>query len=79
MHAHGFFGQSPSESGEGGMIRRGIIEGKPQELFEGDAIIDLGFQFGIGIYLEPLLEQETFHKNKGRISVISCDALLPTG
>jgi len=73
-HAHGFFGQSSSESGEGGMIGCGIVEGEPQELFEGDAIINLCFQFGIGIDLEPLLEQEAFHKNYGMIGVIAGSA-----
>jgi hypothetical protein len=64
-------GQSSSEPGEGGMIGSGIVEGEPQELFERDAIIDLGFQFGIGIDLEPLLKEKAFHKNQGRIGIIA--------
>ena len=71
---HGIFGQSSSEPGEGGMIGCGIVEGEPQELLERDAIVDLGFQFGIGIDLEPLLEQEAFHKHYGRIGAISRSA-----
>jgi hypothetical protein len=76
--AHGFFGQSSSESREGGMVGCWIIEGESQELFEGDAIINLGFQLGIGIDLEPLLEQKTFHKNYGRIRIIARGA-FPDG
>ena len=70
-HAHSVFGQSSSESRERGMIGRGIIEGESQELFEGDAVVDLGFQFGVGVDLEPLLQEKAFHKNYGWIGVIA--------
>ena len=69
-HAHGIFRESASESGEGGMIGSGIIERKPQEFLKGDPIIDLGFQLGVGIDLEPLLDQETFHEYQRRIGFV---------
>ena len=70
-HAHSIFGESAPEPGEGGMIGSGIIEGKTQELLEGDSIIDLGFQLGVGIDLKPLLEQEAFHEDQRRIGFIA--------
>ena len=70
-HAHSVFGESASEPGESGMIGSGIIKGEPQEFFEGDSIIDLGFQLRVGIDLEPLLEQEAFHKYQGMIGFIA--------
>ena len=70
-HAHSVFGESASEPGEGGMIGSGIIEGKSQEFLEGDSIIDLSFQLGVGIDFKPLLEQEAFHKYQGRIGFIA--------
>jgi len=33
------------------------------------------FQFGVGIYLKPLLEQEAFHKYQGRIGFITIGTL----
>jgi hypothetical protein len=45
-----------------------LIKGKSQELLEGNTVIDLGFQFGIGINLKPLLEQNTFEQEQRRIS-----------
>ena len=72
--AHRFFGQSTSEPGEGGMIGRRIFEGEPQELLEGDAIVDLGFQFGVGVDLEPLLQEKAFNKNYGWIRIIASGA-----
>lgn len=53
------------------MIGSGIIEGEPQELLEGDSIIDLGFQLGVGIDLKLLLEQEAFHEYQRRIGFIA--------
>ena len=70
-HAHSVFRESASEPGEGGMIGSGIIKGEPQEFLEGDSIIDLGFQFGVGIDLKPLLEQEAFHEDQRRIGFIA--------
>jgi len=37
------------------MIGSGIIKGEPEELSEGNAIVDLGFQRRIGIGFKPLL------------------------
>jgi len=73
-HAHGIFGKSASEPGESGMIGSIIVKGKPQESFEGCSVVDLGFQFRIGIDAEPLLEQKTFHKYQGRISCVALGA-----
>src|SRR5450756_1500611 len=74
-HAQGVFSESTSETGEGGMIGSGIVEGKTKEFFEGDSVVDLGFQFRIGIDLKPLLKKKTFHKNNRRIGVASFKAL----
>ena len=57
------------------MIWGGIVEGKPQELFEGDSVVDLGFQFRIGIDFKPLLKKKAFHKEKRRIGIVSFKAL----
>ena len=70
-HAHSIFRESASEPGESGMIGSGIIEGKSQELFEGDSIVDLSFQLGIGIDLKPLLEQEAFHEDQRRPCLVA--------
>jgi hypothetical protein len=57
------------------MIGSGIVKRKPQELFERDSVIDLGFQLRIGIDLKPLLKKKAFHENKRRIGVVSFEAL----
>jgi len=66
--AHGFFGETTSEAGDGGMIGRGVVKGESQEFFEGVSVIDLGFQFRIGVDVKPLLKQQAFHKQDRRIS-----------
>jgi len=53
------------------MIRSGIIERKPQELLEGDPIIDLSFQLGVGIDFKPLLDQEAFHEDQRRVGFVA--------
>jgi hypothetical protein len=73
-HAHGIFGESASEPGEGGMIGRRLIEGKPQKCLEGGPVVDLGFQLRIGVDLEPLLEQQAFHEDQRGISLVSFSA-----
>jgi hypothetical protein len=73
-HAHGVFRESSSEPGEGGMIGSGIVKRKPQELFEGDSVIDLGLQFRVGIDLKPVLKKKAFHKEKRGIGVVSFKA-----
>ena len=71
---HGLLRETASEAGEGGMIRRRLIHGQPQELLEGDAIVDLGFQFGIGIDAKPLLQKQAFEKQEGMIGFASFSA-----
>jgi len=56
------------------MIGSGVIEGEPQELLEGQSIIDLGFEFGVGADMEPLLEKQTFHKDNRMVGLISFGA-----
>src|ERR1035437_4152909 len=73
-HAHIVFRESSSEPGEGGMIGSGIVKGKPQELFEGDSVVDLGFQLRIGIDFKPFLQKKAFHKDKRRIGIVSFKA-----
>jgi hypothetical protein len=61
------------------MIGNGIVKRKPQKLFEGDSVVDLGFQFRIGIDLKPLLKNKAFHENKRRIGIVSFEALANCG
>jgi hypothetical protein len=71
------------------MIGSGIIEGESQELLERDPIVDLGFQFGIGVDFEPLLQEEAFQEDQRRIGIIprgtfsngimSYDQMIDTG
>ena len=56
------------------MIGSGVIEVKPQELFEGGSVVDLGFQLRVGIDVKPLLKEQAFHKQDGRIGFISPSA-----
>ena len=56
------------------MIGSGIVKGKPQELFEGDSVVDLDFQLLIGIDFKPLLQKKAFHKDKRRIGIVSFKA-----
>jgi hypothetical protein len=42
------------------MIGRRIIKGKAQELFEGYSVVDLGFQFRVGIALKPFWSSRHF-------------------
>jgi hypothetical protein len=53
------------------MIGRGVIEGKPQGLFEGGSIVDLSFQLRVGIDVEPLLEKQAFHEKDRRIGFVA--------
>jgi hypothetical protein len=73
-HAHTVFRESSSEPGEGGMIGSEIVKRKTKELFEGDSVVDLGFQFRIGIDLKPLLKKKAFHEEKRRIGIVSFKA-----
>ena len=42
------------------MIRRRLIKRHPQEFFKRDPVVDLSFQFGIGVDTEPLLQEKAF-------------------
>jgi len=55
-------------------VGRGLIHGHPKELLEGDPIVDLGFQLGIGIDMEPLLQKQAFQKQKGMVGFASFSA-----
>jgi hypothetical protein len=68
---HGILREPASEPGEGGMVGRTLIKGKTQKLFEGDPIVDLGFQLRIGVDAKPLLEQKAFHEDQRRIGFVS--------
>jgi hypothetical protein len=60
-----------SETGEGGMIWGRLFEGDTQKLLKGDPVVDLSFQFRVGVDMEPLLEEETFHKEQRGIGIIA--------
>ena len=60
------------------MIGGIIVKGKPQESSEGCFVVDLSFQFRVGINVEPLLEQKAFHKYQRRISSVALGA-FPNG
>ena len=72
---HRVLGQSASEAGESGMIGSEFIHGQLQKLFEGAPIVDLGFQLGIGIDVEPLLQKQAFQKQEGMVGIIAFRAL----
>jgi hypothetical protein len=44
------------------MVRGGCIEGKAEKSFEGQPIVNLVFQFGIGVDPEPLFQQQAFEQ-----------------
>ena len=56
------------------MTGRNIIKRKAQELFEGIPVVDLGFQFGIGVDFKPLLKKQAFHQEKRRVGAVSLKA-----
>ena len=68
---HGILREPAPEPGKSRMIGRALIKGKTQKLLEGDSVVDLGFQLRIGVDLEPLLEQETFHEDQWRIGLVA--------
>src|SRR3989339_129958 len=68
---HNVLGESASEAGEGGMIGSEVIHGELQELFKGAPIVDLGFQLGIGIDVEPLLQKQAFQKQEGMVGLVA--------
>jgi hypothetical protein len=64
---HGGFGQPAAEAGEGRVIWCGLAEGKSQEGFEGEPVVDLVFQLGIRLDTEPLLKQQALEQHQGRV------------
>lgn len=76
--AHGIRRESASEAGKGAMIWRRLIKRDAEKLLKGDSVVDLGFQFRVGVNTEPLLEEETFQKEQRRIDFISF-VTLPVG
>jgi len=64
---HGFFGQPAAEAGESRMIRSRLAERKPQEAFEGQPVVDLVFQLGVGLNPEPLLQEQAFEEHQWRV------------
>ena len=60
------------------MTWRGLAKGDPEEFFERQAVIDLVFEFGIGIDAKPLLQQHAFKQQYGRVCV-SAFAAGPAG
>jgi len=52
------------------MYRQGKVPGT----FERSPVVDLSFQFRIGIDLEPLLKKKALHKDKRWIGVVSFKA-----
>ena len=57
------------------MIGSGVIEGNPQELFEGRSIVDLRFQLRVGINVKPLLQEQAFHKKDRWIRFVASGAI----
>jgi hypothetical protein len=51
------------------MIGRGSIEREPEELFKGQPVVDLIFEFGIGVDAEPLLKEHTLEKQQRRVRI----------
>ncbi len=73
---HGIFGEFSSEPGEREMIRCRIVKGKTQKFFEGDAVIDLGFQFRVRIDIKSLLEQQTLHTYNRLVGPVAFSAFV---
>lgn len=72
--SHCLFRQPAAKTAESRMIRRRLIEGKSEKLLERDTVIDLGFQFGIGFDMEPLLQQKALEQQQRRISACTFNA-----
>ena len=49
------------------MVGRGFAERQAQETFEGQAVVNLVFQLGIGGNAKPFLQQQAFEQEDGRI------------
>ena len=57
---HGIFRHTATESREGRVVRRRLIQRQLEKRFKGNSIIDLAFQFRIGFDSKPFLKQEAF-------------------
>lgn len=53
-----------------------MIEGKPHQFLVGDTVINFRFQFGIGVNMNPLLNQKAFEKKQRMISVSAFVAFI---
>ncbi len=53
------------------MIGSEFIHGELQGFFEGAPIVDLGFQFGIGIDVEPLLQKQAFEEQERMVGIVT--------
>jgi len=73
-HPHRIFIKPSPEPGESRMIGRSIIKRQPQELLEGIPVVDLGFQFQIGVDFKPLLKKQAFHQENRRVGAVSLKA-----
>ena len=51
------------------MIGRRLGKGQAEECFKGQPIIDLIFEFRIGVDPEPFLKQQAFEQKQGRVGV----------
>ena len=53
------------------MIGGRLIKRDSEKFLKRYPVVDLCFQFGVGVDAEPLLEEQTFQKQKRRIGLIS--------
>jgi hypothetical protein len=51
------------------VIRGGLAEGKAQESFKGEPVVDLILQFGIRLDAEPFLKQQALEEHQGRVGL----------
>ena len=49
------------------MVGRGFAEGQTQEFLEGQSVVDLVFQLGIGGDTKPFLQQQALEQEDGRV------------
>ena len=77
-HPHRIFIKPSPEPGESRMIGRSIIKRQPQELLEGIPVVDLSFQFRIGVNCKPLLKKQAFHQENRRVGAVTLKA-FPDG
>jgi hypothetical protein len=49
------------------MVWSRLAEGQAKKGFEGESVVDLVFQFGIGLNTEPLLKQQAFEEHQRRV------------